>query len=266
MDGRQSRDALIGQRSMSTWQVQTRQFLLPKSGHQLSECEDAIGINQTARRFAIADGATEAFDAQSWAQRLAHDWVQVEPAALTLEKFRTWVAEQGESLHDSWRRLRLSWYAEEKAQTGSFAAFVGVQLDLEVNAPGWRAIALGDACLVHCRNQAILKTLPVSHYESFNMTPLLVPSHASMHDAALQRVVVDCGTLEHGDMLLLLSDAAAAWYLLLGEQDHQTRSCFDALLSGKRDHELTRLFECERLAGRLKDDDIAALSIEVECQ
>ena len=66
---------------MSTWQIKTRQFLLPKSGYQLSECEDAIGINAETCRFAIADGATEAFDAQSWARRLAHSWVQVEAAA-----------------------------------------------------------------------------------------------------------------------------------------------------------------------------------------
>ena len=251
---------------MATWQLQTRQFLLPKSGHQLSECEDAIGMNAGACRFAIADGATEAFDARRWAQLLAHDWVQVEPAALTPEGFRAWVAKQGQFLHESWNGQSLSWYAEEKSRTGSFATFVGVQICLEVSAPSWSAIALGDACLVHLRNKTILKALPLSHYESFNLTPLLLPSHASMQEAALQSMVVGSGPIQDGDMLLLLSDAAAAWYLRLCEKDDQTRSSFDVLLRAAQDAKLAQLFESERLSGRIKDDDIAVISIEVEAQ
>ena len=252
---------------MSTWRFQTRQFLLPKSGHKLSECEDAIGLDAVRRRFAIADGATEAFDAQSWARQLAHNWVRVETATLTTQEFRVWVAEQGQSLHDSWDGLRLSWYAEEKARTGSFAAFVGVQLDLDTGAPGWRAIAIGDSCLIHCREQVVMHTLPISNYQSFNAAPPLVPSAASLQEAAFQRAVVGHGTIHPSDVLLLLSDAAAAWYLMLVEKDAQTRSHFDLLLKKSvGDLELSQLFEKERLAGRIKDDDVAVIRIEVEGQ
>src|SRR5918911_471453 len=134
---------------MSKERLQTRQFLLPKSGHTLSECEDAVGADLVNGRFAIADGATEAFDAGSWARLLAHGWVSMKEAALTPEEFRAWVLERGRALHDSWSGLSLSWYSEEKARAGSFAAFVGVQLDFESGVRGWRAIALGDACLMH---------------------------------------------------------------------------------------------------------------------
>ena len=47
------------------WELQTRQLLLPKLGHELSECEDAIAIDAERWRFAVADGATEAFDART---------------------------------------------------------------------------------------------------------------------------------------------------------------------------------------------------------
>lgn len=251
---------------MSTRRFQTRQFLLPKSGHQLSECEDAIGINVQCRRFAVADGATEAFDAQSWAQRLAHNWVQAETQeALTPEDLRAWVGEQAQSLHDSWDGLRLPWYAEEKARMGSFAAFVGVHLNLD-GAPCWQAIALGDSCLIHCREEAVLSTLPVLNYQSFNSTPLLVPSHADIQEAALKQAVVGRGIIETGDVLLLLSDAAAAWYLMLAEKDDDTRALFDKLLKSVRETELAQLFESERLTGRIKDDDIAVISIELTGQ
>src|SRR2546421_6511490 len=96
--------------------LQVNQFLLPKEGAQAAECEDAIGVNVAAGRFAVADGATEAFDARSWAQQLAHGWVVVEPPLLTRAAFGAWVAEQGTALHGSWQGGALALYAGEKAR------------------------------------------------------------------------------------------------------------------------------------------------------
>ena len=124
------------------WDLATRQLLLPKLGHEPSECEDAIAVDTQNCRFAVADGATEAFDARNWAQRLAQNWVQNQSAS-TLEEFREWVAAEGRELRDSWNGLSLSWYSEEKARNGSFAALVGVELDLKTDEPSWKAIALG---------------------------------------------------------------------------------------------------------------------------
>jgi len=91
------------------WDLQTWQFLRPKLGHTASECEDAIAIDTESCRFAVADGATEAFDARNWAERLAQNWVQND-SALTLEEFCDWVVAQGRELRNSWRGLSLSWY------------------------------------------------------------------------------------------------------------------------------------------------------------
>ncbi len=118
----------------ATWDLQLRQLLLPKLGHDASECEDAIAFDIHTARFAVTDGATEAFHAQQWARNLAEHWVQNE-TTLTIEEFRKWVAAEGRELHDSWNGLTLSWYSEEKARTGSFAAFVGVELDLTNRDP-----------------------------------------------------------------------------------------------------------------------------------
>src|SRR5947209_6949086 len=215
---------------MSHWHFQTRQFLLAKSGHELSECEDAIGINESTRAFAIADGATEAFAAQSWALKLAHQWVLKNPAPLSVDKFRSWAAAQGEALHDSWDNLQFSWYAEEKSRTGSFAAFIGLQLELDADQPRWQAIALGDACLIHSRKHAIVTALPLTNHQSFNATPLLLPSRSSLQEFALSNLVVRAGTIESGDVLLLFSDAAAAWYLRLNDESDQTSVAFEELI------------------------------------
>lgn len=243
--------------------VRYQEFLLPKSGHTMTECEDAVSVNTLRGRFSLADGATEAFDARTWALRLATSWAQGEKAPLTPEEFRVWIAAEGRALHDSWNGLKLSWYAEEKARAGSFAAFVGVELDFHESTPRWRTVALGDACFLHCRRGQILRSLPLSDSQSFTAAPFLVPSHAAMQDEAVARVRVDSGNAEAGDVLMLLSDAASAWYLMLAEKDDGMRVSFDLLMQAGDDEELSRLFDAERVAGRIKDDDVAVIRVEL---
>jgi hypothetical protein len=242
------------------WDLQTWQFLRPKLGHTASECEDAIAIDTESCRFAVADGATEAFDARNWAERLAQNWVQND-SALTLEEFRDWVAAQGRELRTSWNGLSLSWYSEEKARNGSFAAFVGVDIELRHESPSWRAIALGDACLVHCRGGALLKSFPLSRSESFNTAPVLVASNPSLHEGAMQSLVVESGCCEDGDVLLLLSDGVASWYLQRFEQNDLNPN---ELLQSKQREQLNEYFDDQRLTGRMRNDDLAVVRIEIK--
>jgi len=241
------------------WKLQTRQLLLPKLEHEAAECEDFIAADTETCRFAVADGATEAFDARNWARRLAQHWVQTQ-SALTAEEFREWVATEGRELHDSWNGLNLSWYSEEKARTGSFAALVGVELDFNADSPSWKAIALGDSCLLHCRNGGLLKSLPLSRPENFNSAPVLVASDASMHESSMTSVVIDSGNCNNRDVLLLLSDAMACWFLERFEKNDLDPN---ELLQTKEDQELKHFFDDERLAGRLRNDDLAVLLIEL---
>ena len=243
----------------TTWDLQLRQFLLPKLDQEASECEDAIAVDTQAARFAVADGATEAFDARNWAERLAQHWVQ-RKATLTVEEFREWVAVEGRELHDSWNGLTLSWYSEEKARKGSFAALVGVELDLKSDSPTWHAIALGDTCLLHCRKTTLVKSLPLCRSECFNSAPVLVASDWALHESSMQSVVIDSGTCQNGDVLLLMSDAAASWCLQRFENDDLDVSEF---LSAKSDEELREFFDAERRAGRIRNDDLAIVRIEI---
>jgi hypothetical protein len=242
-----------------TLDLQLRQLLLPKLGQEASECEDVIAVDAQACRFAVADGATEAFDARKWAERLAQQWVS-RKSTLTPEDFRNWVAAEGRELHDSWNGLSLSWYAETKARTGSFAAFVGLELDLKSEAPSWKAIALGDTCLLHRRGEVLVKSLPLTRSESFNNAPILVASNCALHESSMKSVVADSGDCESGDVLLLMSDAVASWYLKcfenddLGAEDH---------FFAQPDEKLIQFFDAERLAGRIRNDDLAIVRIEI---
>ena len=245
-------------RQSAIWELRTQQILLPKSGFESSECEDSIGIDEQNCRFAVADGATEAFDARNWAQRLANNWVRSD-AALTAEAFHEWVANEGQELHSSWQQLTLPWYAEEKARKGSFAAFVGVELDLRTDTPLWKAIALGDACLLHCRNGVVIKSLPLSNSASFNSAPLLVASDPAIYKTSEQSLVIESGSCENNDVLFLVSDAAAAWYLERFEQNN-----YADVFESRDGEALAEFFENERRAGRIRDDDIAVMRLELQ--
>jgi hypothetical protein len=232
--------------------------LLPKQGHGLAECEDAFGCNPTTMRFAVADGATESFDAASWARRLATKWVDSSDL-LSEEDFWMWLKSEGQSHNDSWDRLDLPWYSMEKRRAGSFAAFVGLEIQ---RGNSWQALALGDSCLLHCRSSDVLMMFPVSGSTDFGSAPVLAPSCTELNAHARASITLQSGDLVAGDRLLLLSDAIAAWCIRLSEhQDHKRMSDFQDLLGDET--AISDFLELERSEGRLKDDDVAIVCIEV---
>lgn len=242
-------------------QLQVQQFLLPKAGALVEECEDAIGVNLAAGRIALADGATEAFDARSWAQRLAAGWVACEPAPLTRETFTAWAIEQGNALHDAWAGRTLAWYAEEKARRGSFAAFVGVQFALDSAAPCWQTFTLGDSCVLQQHNGAISYALPIADPQLFTSTPVLVPSRGQLHEYAFAQAQVACNGFAPDDVLWLLTDAVAEWFLKRAAVQDEVIERLARLLMADRSDALAELFQAERRARRMKDDDVAIVRV-----
>jgi hypothetical protein len=241
-----------------------RHFLMSKEGAPAEECEDAVGVNLGAGRFALADGATEAFDAGSWARALASGWVGRETAALSVEELGAWAAEEGRRLQEAWVGRELPWYAEEKARAGSFAAFVGLAFEECEGAVRWRMVALGDACLVRRRGGAVVGSWPLSDPAEFNAAPALVPSREAALGVALERAVTAEGAAEAGDLFLLLSDAAAAWLLKLSAARDPLLEEFDSFLAASENEALAALFRAERAAGRIKDDDVAVVRVAIE--
>ena len=234
---------------------------MPKQGHTLLECEDSTGANFALNRFAIADGATEAFDAGNWARRLTSNWIQ-ESSLLEAGEFWNWLETEGNSHHDSWSELELPWYSKEKEQSGSYAAFVGIELVTQEKAAGWKAIALGDSCLVHFRDAQVIDAFPISDPASFGSAPILVPSRSPANTHAKIEISTRSGLLETGDELFLFSDAVAAWFLALTEETGvKVRSELIRLLDSEEDEAIAEFFEQQRSAGLLKNDDVAIIRI-----
>jgi hypothetical protein len=196
-------------------------FSCQKAGNARTEYEDAWAIrgsdSPTRCRVAVADGATESSFSALWAALLVESFVR--GRAHGPEFF----ARLG-AIRRLWRRkIRnrpLPWYAAEKARRGAYAAFVGASLNA-VNR-GWRAVAIGDCCLLHVTGvpprMELAHAFPLSHSEEFGSSPFLVGSMKKPDDDPLPHVRVSEGVLEENDALFFASDALAAWLLRRAEK------------------------------------------------
>jgi len=250
---------------MAAWSFQVHSFLAPKVGLSDRECEDALGWNTRKQRFCLADGATEGFNSRRWARLLVKHWLRSTRPITTPEVFADWTHSVSSRFEKYWRSRRLSWFAEEKARGGAFAAFVGLSFHESSEALYWQAIALGDSCMLLRRDDEIVESLPLGDPASFNSRPILVPSKVDTLETATNSIVCRSGRVEPGDSYLLLSDSIAAWYLRLWREDGSRTQAlaFEEFVARSSYEDLQLLLNGGRECGLLRNDDIAAIIVRV---
>ena len=195
----------------------------PKAGNTDSEYEDAYWPRRriegvTHSRFAVADGATETSFSGVWAKQLVRAYCE---GFFDSPDNMEWLS----ALRRKWwaivRRKPLSWYAEQKLESGAFAALLGITLYQESTTSEcgvWRATAIGDSCLVHMRGSKVLTTFPITTSESFTNSPVLLSTKASANAPLLGDLVMRQGEWKSGDHFYLMTDAIAAWFFRAMEQ------------------------------------------------
>jgi len=243
--------------------LQVGLFLTPKHGLSAAECEDSIGIDRRRMRFAVADGATEGFDSRRWARLLTRNWMRGACPVIAPEQFATWLPPLGQRLDSYWADKQLPWYAEEKSRAGAFAAFAGVAFSATESGLAWNAAVIGDTCIFRIadgRPAEVLGDLPGA---SSNGRPTLLPSKPALQLDALARMSSGSGLASPGEVFLILTDAIAAWYVRVLEVDQELADRFSLLLAGSRRSELSDLVGAERERGLLRNDDVAAVRVEV---
>jgi hypothetical protein len=206
-------------------------FSCQKAGNARTEYEDAWAIrgsdSPTRCRVAVADGATESSFSALWAALLVESFVR---GRVHGPEFFNHLG----AIRRLWRRkIRgrpLPWYAAEKARRGAYAAFIGASLNA-VNR-SWRAVAIGDSCLLHVTgtaNRELVQAFPLRHSEEFGSSPFLVGSMKKPDDDPLPHVRVCEGVLEENDVLFFASDALSAWLLRRSERGEPAWATIEAL-------------------------------------
>src|SRR5262245_26698148 len=180
---------------------------LPKQGNPDSECEDAWAADDASRRCAIADGASESAFSGLWARLLVEGFL----AAARPADFWSWIEEPRSRWTAEVMGLELPWYLEEKRKEGAFAALLGVGMrPPQPERPGrWKALAVGDCCLVRVREGGGVRAFPIEKASDFGGDPLLIGSRGR----SLPKVEQGSGSLLPGDQLFLMTDALAQWFL-----------------------------------------------------
>ena len=130
----------------------------------------------------------------------------------------------------------------------------------------WQALAVGDTCLFHTREGALLGAFPVQQSDQFNSVPNLVGSRMSPERIREQGVVRNSGTALGGDRLWMMSDALAQWCLAENESGRNPWKEMESLTQSEAEAEQSFVSWIEELReiGGLQNDDVTLLIIDVE--
>lgn len=238
--------------------VRSQTYWLPKRGNSNEEYEDAAWPMEATEsdssefKCAVADGATEASFSSRWAQLLVKGFTE-----------ETDLTELAERWAEEIKQLELPWYAQEKAESGAYATLSCLKL---ADGGTYRARVLGDSCILHIRNDELVEAFPLSEYESFDNSPVLLCSKLDSHEDVESLFTVKEGDWKGGDRFLLLTDAIAAWIF----KRHESRGDRIKILLGISDQEqLASLCNDARDQhddqGRpeMRNDDVTLLNVEV---
>jgi hypothetical protein len=106
-------------------------------------------------------------------------------------------------------------YDDDRAQEGTYGTFLGLELG-DLGGDGtkswWRALSIGDTVLFHVRGGALVGQSPKMAKVDFARGPALVHSNPDRLQADCSAIVLDAGgPLQNGDVVLVATDAVAAW-------------------------------------------------------
>ncbi len=235
-----------------------RSLWVPKKGSLEEEWEDGFAYDEATGRAAIADGASSAMGAASWARCLCEGWTDDPPGALDSEQLGPWLSrrqgawsppESTQSSSDD------AWWADATTARGSWATLA--MFTVADSSDGWliEAGAIGDTCLFLIHEGVLSAALPELEPDDFGTHPELVGTPP-------QSVARTVGALEtkdfeavDGDLLLGATDALAEWALRTATthaEVWETLATVDA-------ETLVELVCQERAAGRMINDDVALL-------
>ncbi|OLB38050.1 MAG: hypothetical protein AUH11_07740 [Acidobacteria bacterium 13_2_20CM_57_17] len=248
---------------------------MPKAGNADSEYEDAYWPRhplhgETCQRFAVADGATETSFSGIWAKQLVRAYCS---GAFDNLADLEWLSKLRRKWWSFVRKKPLPWYSEQKLESGTFAALVGLTLgwkSAESEKGDWHAEAIGDSCLFQLRGSHLLTKFPLLSSQDFTNSPALLSSKPG-NDSGVSAVVSATGEWQSGDHFYLMTDAVAAWFFRAHERNEAPWEVIRDL-DNERDHPVVaqsgmksfrEWVDTARTQGLMRNDDVTIYRIEI---
>lgn len=212
--------------------------------------EDAYRTAPDRGRVVLSDGASESFDARSWANLLVDRFIDADPSDETMLECVDAYAQ----LHDP---DVLSWSKAAAFARGSFATMVIAQDNPERQAV--TIAALGDSLAAWTDGSVLLHTAPYTHADQFADKPILISTRPELNEGSdgSSSNPWPHTTWQYEDQgfrcLLCMTDALGAW--LLRHQEQGDSSALERVHAIRDLQELVDLVESERASGSLRRDD-----------
>lgn len=231
-----------------TTPVGSRILTVPKAGADEEENEDAAAVWASAWpvRAAVADGATESMFSKQWARTLVEglETIDLRPSTLT-EALPAWRADWKAAVAD--RTEAMPWYASAKADEGTFATLLGLELRHDGH---WEALAVGDCTLMHVHQGRLETAWPHASPDAFSNRPSLL---STLPDRNVPTPDATTGMWHPGDAFLLATDAVAAWLLKTDPVAARTWTA----------QEFAEAVEAARANDSLRNDDSTLVVLEL---
>lgn len=218
--------------------------------------EDAYRMALEKGRVVLSDGASESFDARSWANLLVDQFLDTDPSDEAIGS----CIQAYKRLHDP---SKLSWSKAAAYERGSYATLVIAQDD--PNNQAITIISVGDSLAVWSKDD-LIETTPYSHSDQFIGKPTLIATRQELNasvrieeSGTWNRMVWTYG--KEGGVLLCMTDALGAW--LLQNHERGNSSAFERLSCIKDQQEFIDLVEGERASGVMRRDDTTLIIVAV---
>jgi hypothetical protein len=244
---------------MANLKYKSHHISVQKSGNSVDENEDALWFpenpgNSKSVNLAIADGATESSFSKEWSSLLVSAY---KDKSFDKEHLSETLKDISEEWYSIVNKIVLPWYAQHKVETGAFATFLGLTIYKKENK--FEIVAIGDCTLFQIRNEKLVFSFPVSSSKDFGNTPNLFASNPS-YQLDLETAVIYCNNLiAPKDIILLATDALAAWIFTQIEANEKPWNQLKAVLRNKI---FEKWLDEQRKTGKMKNDDVTLLIIE----
>jgi hypothetical protein len=159
----------------------------------------------------------------------------------------------------------LAWYAQAKAQNGSFATLLGLTLTSSDDgwAGSWKALAVGDSCMFQVRGTRLVSSFPLHGSDDFGNFPALIPTNPQ-HDRAWRATVkTHNGRWQPEDSFLLMTDALAQWAFSRAERGAAAWTQFRDVGISEESPAFREWITTLRDEGSLRNDDTTLLRVDV---
>jgi hypothetical protein len=227
------------------------------------------------QKIVISDGASQSYMSGEWAHFLTENLGELNRLKFYRKNeklfFKSFVEQSG--LYIKWKNYvdiyknernakdnPLKWYEDEGIQSGADATVLGIYIHENSEGNYWEACAVGDTCLFFIQNDALKYKFPIQRSQDFNNTPPLISSveRNNLNIANLEKKI-DKQQYNSGDILYLMTDALAKWFLKEFENGREPWRIIDETVLNKETY--SEWIGNLRKSQSLENDDTTLLRI-----